>query len=323
MFPRSVLLVLAVITVAVIGCSGGSDSQGANPLAPEIMSADLAAMSSDGNRHLWGYYTLSFNDDGELEEVLPLRIASDHWNVLYWLEYAPCTDCFKVLSVVPTADNTLRVMVSIRHPFSSLNLTGFDVRGITMGNGSQNFPVAGLVTPNRFLGQPELVNADGFTTLYNPTTVGAGPGGYQGYIQGKRSTVPYPNSTLNGYKRFASADGAANRNYFTAGQTIGREFEIYKPAGAFIIGYAVDASWVPPTVVPPYDPITAFPPEANCYEPWRIDYTVENIGEGFTMTGGSVLLKMDVYDYQGKFSHAVPTLECPALFSGTVYATLK
>jgi len=308
--------------LVVLGCSGNSNPQSPD-LIPDNLTADLLSGSFDSNRQLWGYYNLFFNEDGELEEILPLRAVADHWNVLYWLEYSPCTDCFRVTGVTPTPEGTLKLNIAIKHPFATPSLTGFDVRGIAMGSGSQNFPLAGLTTPNKFLGEAELVNADGFTTLYNATTAGSGPGGFQGYIQGTRATIPYPNATLNGFKRFASNPTAAGRNVFLAGQTISREFEIFKPFGSFIVGYAVDASWVPPTRKPVIDPIADFPPEANCYDPWRIDVTQEDIGDGLTATGGAVLLKLDVYDYQGKFSHGVPTVECPALFTGTVFATLK
>ena len=105
------------------------------------------------------------------------------------------------------------VGVQVKHPFPSLNLTGFDVRGIVMFKGTQSFPVSGLKASSSLNGEGELMNADGFTTLYNSTTGGDGPGGLQGYIKGKMS-AGLPDSTLNGYKRFDTNDPANTRSYF-------------------------------------------------------------------------------------------------------------
>jgi len=49
------------------------------------------------------------------------------------------------------------------------------VRGIAMFDGSHLFPQSGLAMSDGTMGDGELLNADGYTTLYNSSTVGHGP----------------------------------------------------------------------------------------------------------------------------------------------------
>jgi PKD repeat protein len=264
-----------------------------------------------------------FIDPASLEyRVLPDHQANTHYNVLGWLEQGPCTNCFQITSVVPSGTGTILVGIKVAHPFTNLNLTGFDVRAIAMFNGSRNFPTAGLNASSRALGDPELVNADGFTSLYNPTTAGSGPAGLQGYIQGKlASKTSTPTALLNGFKRLFSPTPGNTRNALLAGSNGTGTLEIDKPAGPLTFGYAVDANWAPPISKPVDDPMTDFGPEANCPEPWKIILTEEKIGDGLTDAGGSTKLVIDVYDYTGKDSHDSPKVECPELFDGSLTAS--
>jgi len=324
-FRNRFVLPAILLFVFLLGCKS-SDNPATPPTPSEsvgVQAYSVPHSSRDENRYLWGYSEIFIDPESCEYEMVPVRQVADHWNVLRFLEQGPCTSCFKVKGVTPTPKGTLQVSVEIRHPFPAAELTGFDVRGIAMSYGTHYFPVAKFVTSARAQGQGELVNADGYTTLYNPNTWGAGPGGLQGYIQGTRATIPYPNTTLNGFKRHSSSVPGNTRNAFYAGDSITRVYEIFKPSGAFILGYAVDACWVPATTKPVTDPITDFPPEANCPEPWRIEITEHPVDLGLTSQGGETVLTIDVYDYQGKLSHYVPTLECPEIFDGLIYAVYK
>ncbi len=248
-------------------------------------------------------------------EIVPLRQVASHWNVVLWLEQAPCTDCMNILGWSGTPDGTLLFEVQITNPFDNPNLTGFDVRGIPMFRGSYVFDASGLNTPDRTSGDGELVNADGHTTLYNLTTIGSGPEGLQGYIKGKGATAIAPNAVLNGYKRHITDDPANTRNAFYAGSSVIATYEIDMPDGQFIFGYGIDASWASATNKPVTDPMNDFPPKANCTEPWRIEISGDPISYA-----GSTDLVIDVYDWQGKATHLEPVLECPELFEGELTA---
>ncbi len=314
-----------------VACSsaGGSPTPPVSPASPVMPSGtpDLAVQQAEpegeAGHYLWGFYQVYF-DPAELKyEIIPLRQAEGHWNVLKWLEQGPCTNCFTIAHIEPSGTGTILIQIAVKHPFPSPNLTGFDVRGIAMFEGSLEFPVLGLRTSDRSAGDGEVVNADGYTKLYNPSTEGAGPGGFQGYIKGKFGTVNYPNSNLNAYKRFVSDDPSNTRNAFFSGQTVTVEYEIKMPTGPFIFGYAVDASWAKPTKTPVTDPMTDFPESANSPEPWKIVVTPDPMGNGLTNYGGSDMLLIDVYDWQGKDSYKLPVAECPDLFDGTVTASFK
>jgi hypothetical protein len=212
----------------------------------------------------------------------------------------------------------VNVDIAIKHPFSSLNLTGFDVRGIAMFNGSHLFPVSGLNASDHSIGDSELLNADGYTTLYNPTTTDHGP--FESYLKGKLGTAGAPNALLNGYKRYISDFSGNSRNIFSAGDEVMTTFQI-EVSTPLEFSYAVDACWAPPISKPVDDPVTDFGPEANCPEPWKIE--VEESGPGLTPEGGSIALSIVVYDWQGKDSHDAPLLECPELFDGQIPGSLQ
>jgi len=308
---------LFLIIVVMVGCMR-SPSQ--IPILPPD-SRDPALEGTNpsvhsANHYLWGYYLFYVNPESNGIEVVPVREVADHWNVLKWLEQGPCTNCVSIVGFTANPSGTKNVDVKITHPFSSLNLTGFDVRGIAIFNGSHTFPKAGLTTPDKSEGDGELVNADGYTTLYNSTTAGSGPSGLQGYIKGNFATEPPPGATLNGYKCYNTDYSSNTRNAFYAGDEITVTYEIMMPTTAFVFGYAVDASWVPPTNKPVTNPMYDFPPSANCPEPWKIETELNPVGPGLNDHGGEASLWVNVYDYQGIDSHGHPKLECPELFDG-------
>jgi len=277
-------------------------------------------MESAGHS-LWGYYLVRIDEKDYSAEIIPIRATAGHLNVLQFLEQGLCTNCFKLAGITPNPAGTLDVNVSIKHPFTNLNLTGFDVRGIAMFNGGHVFPASGLIVSDRTSGEGELVNADGYTALYNPSTVGHG---LESYMKGKMATATAPNATLNGYKRFITDTPANTRNAFYAGGEIIVTFQVDMPdsPNPWIFGYAVDASWAPAINKPVDDPMTDFGPEANCPEAWKIK-AIYTPSDGLTDCGGQVSVAVDVYDWLGKDDTHLPTVECPELFDGQVEAAWK
>jgi len=307
----------------LLSCSSGShvNQNRISPVIPDITAAGTVPLESTGHI-LWGYYLVRIDENDYSAEIIPIRVTASHLNVLQFLEQAPCTGCFKLAGITPNPDGTLNVNVSIQHPFTNMNLTGFDVRGIALFNGSYVFPESGLVMPDRTKGEGEVVNADGYTALYNPTTVGHG---LESYMKGKLATATPPNATLNGYKRFITDNPANTRNAFYAGEEIIVTFQVDmpNPPNPWIFGYAVDASWAPPISKPVIDPMTDFGPEANCPEGWKIEVTDTPIGNGLTDCGGQTNFTIDIYDWQGKDDAYPVVVECPELFDGEVEATWK
>ena len=199
------------------------------PTVPVPQSQEVSSYPSPGSSHsLWDYELITIDPTTLQFETAPVRDIAAHYNILSWLEQSPCTNCFKLVSVKPSGNGTLLCDIRIKHPFPSLNLTGFDVRGICMFQGSYKIAGTNIIMSDKSKGEAELVNANGFTELYNPTTSGDGPGGLQGYIKGKLA-IGAPNCTLNGFKRFVSNKSGNTRNAFYAGDTIDETFEIVPP----------------------------------------------------------------------------------------------
>ena len=314
--PVKVLALSMVVAFSLCGCSRDKS----DPLTPPNSADNTAPITqavhaSTPNHFLWGYYLISIDSGDFSAEVLPVRIGTIHLNVLQFLEQSPCTNCFRLAGISPNPDGTLNVNVTIEHPFQNKNLTGFDVRGVAMFNGSHEYPELGVVTSDRNLGVGEILNADGYTSLYNPTTAGHA---FEGYIKGKFATASAPTATLNAFKRYVTDDPSNTRNAFFAGDEITSTFviDMPDPPNPWLFGYAVDASWAPPIKKPVENPMTDFGPGANCPEPWKIDIVSDRV-----FVDGKTQLIIDVYDWQGRLTHNQPLIESPELFPEGVWAS--
>ena len=317
-----IIIFISVINLALASACTTPGS-GAGNVTPDGVNQGLDESRQGGisNHYLWGYFTGLFDPVANKAELVPMRNVTGHWNVLAFLENGPCLDCVKLGKIVPSGNGTLLIDVKITHPFGSWDWTGFDVRGICMFNGTHSFPSQALTVSDKSIGEGELVNADGFTTLYSTETAGKGPGGMQGYIQGKLATPTIPVAKLNGFKCYSTLSPDNVRNAFYGADVLTRSYDIDMPDGPLVFGYAVDACWVAPLKSPVTDPMIDFPLKANCPEPWKVEVADEPIGAGLNEQGGQAKLKIKVYDRQGKDSHGMPIIECPELWNGFVGAT--
>lgn len=314
---------IAVVLFFLAGCSGNNSpvTPGApNDNEPSNEVTDPARETSDyTNNHILLNRSLIYidaTDPNSVEfEVVPIRAGSIHLNILKLLEVGPCTDCFKLVGFNLVEPGVLDVDIEITHPFDNLDFSVFDVRGIMMFDGSYTFPESDLDVSDPSAGDGALLNADGFTTLYNGATIGLA-GDLFTYFPGKLSTPTVPNSDINGYIRHNTNYPGNIRNVFFSGDSVTQTYSLLMPAVEFVLGYAVDANWAMPLADPVVDPITDFGVDANCPEPWKIDITVDP-GDP---SGTVATLQIDVYDWEGSTTHAPPVVECPDLFTGTVTA---
>ena len=315
-------IVLLVFFVTFhLGCSSGGHNS--SPVLPDEISTPPEVLAnsipeSHNTHHLLAYSLINIdatNPDDVKAEIIPARAGSVHINILKFLEFAPCTDCFKIVGLNFPEPGKLNVDIEITHPFGDMNYTAFDVRGIVMFNGSHVFPASGLTMSDSSMGDGELLNAEGLTRLYNGSTLDMA-GDFFTYYQGKLATPSVPNADLNGFLRHISDDPANTRNALYAGDSVTRTYSLALPSAEFVLGYAVDASWDIPTVDPVTDPMTQFPGTANCIEPWKIE------ASSYPIAGdGSTTLTIDVYDWQGQDSISTVLVECPELFTGQIAAT--
>ena len=316
----TLILVLFLSGVIIIGCS--SKGSNTSPILPDETQSSIemtgSTTASGGNHHFCLLYNMihfDVTDPDDLKyEVVPVRGGAMHLNILVYLELGPCTNCFEVVDVDVPQPGVLDVVIRFTHPLEDKALTLFDVRGILMFHGSYVFPESSLIISNPVMGDGALLNPDGYTALYNGSTMYM-TGPLLTYFPGKYATPEIPNADVNGYIRYRKE---STRNAFFAGQDSKKTFTLKMPtAGQFALGYAVDVSWKAPINVPAYDE-EDFGPDANCPEAWKIE--VEDIGPGLTVNGGTTKLQIDVYDWQGIDDAHPVWVECPDLFDGEVQA---
>jgi len=293
------LIILTSLLLAVIGCASGS---GNNSIIPSPTSSDLRQISNpdpsltDGRWGCWGIYDLEIACDGSYVNVAPDRSASVRWgyhlNAVKFLEEHPCTDCFRTsnLHVLPNGD--VSIDVTLEHPWPDTEenryCTGFDVRGVVMFRASQYMPDnelrirAGMEPWNgpwhhRYSsiekGDPELVNLDGWTSIWAPDYIFKDFDLEEGlpiyeYYPGKYATGA-DLGTINGYKHFWTNE---TRHMFEAGKSATRTYIIHPPAQGSVIeaSYAIYAHWAPPSVIPVNNPAEDFPPQANSSLPYEL-----------------------------------------------------
>jgi len=313
--------ILKCILLIVVCSFAGSCSKGGNPISPGVGNEELdsgistGTDSLSGNPHqLIGYYLFLVNDEHTEIEVIPVREVADHFNVRKFLENWPCTTCISIEDFEKPEPGRLDITIQLQNPFFGTYIYGFDVRGICMFNGSVSFPASGNIFSDSDFGDGELLNAHGYTGLYNPTTFGLGPGVFT-YTKGKWGTNTFPNATINGYMRHSSHTHWKTRAVFDT-DIVSEVYEIKVPDGPFVFGYAVDASWAPPDNIPVENPQDDFPITANAPEPWQFDIWIDQIGHGFTPSGGSVYIDVQTFCWWEADTMFAPVIECPALWDG-------
>ena len=123
-------LLLSLVAIAVIGCSGvGKDS----PSSAPDMSGDLTPYTkANSSRALWGLWNIRFDMADLTVTIEPIRNTQLHFNITDMVTPPACNDCLAIH--VNSFDPITRIMdidVTLRNP---TNLAGHDVRGILYTN---------------------------------------------------------------------------------------------------------------------------------------------------------------------------------------------
>ena len=314
---RQFVIISTLILILTIGACSGTGNPSYPPVNENpIVNGNGTIFSTDmesSGHHLFGMWELAFDFDKVNAEAIPLRVASIHVNVRKFMEGYPCLTCLTLENFLPQPDNTFFIDVRFQHPFSGLaQYSGFDVRGIAIFNQTYTFPASGLtISDSKNLGL-ELLNADGFTTLFNPVDFPEGSDApVFTYTKGLKATLLTSPARLNGFKEYFPD---AERRLFPSGGNQAQTYHIARPVGSKIkVGYAVDASWAPPIHKPVENPLTDFGPNANCQEAYKI---VATVGSGLQPGCGSAQIQIDVYDHQGIGTIGQVFCEAPDLFTG-------
>ncbi|HEX9746712.1 MAG TPA: hypothetical protein VGB30_14940 [bacterium] len=327
-----------VLVLFLVGCGGG----GSSPLSPDMnqpgtglnltpdqpIDRDQNGLPAGFNddRYIWGMWDMHVNADHTAIEAVPIRSAAFHLNIVGYLENPPGTQLLQITNLSFSQNDTLLVDIQLRHPFSgSKFLTGFDVRGIAI------LPAQRLFQTQRdfFIGTPEqkteqlyasrqLVNADGYTTLWNRHTAKlVQHPNILGYIIGRLATKDeaFIEGNLHGFKAFWTDP---QRRVFQANQANTRTYEFDFPPGPLSFAYAVDCSWEPPDVTPVVDVWADFPASANSMEPYQMSASI--ISNTLTRTTGQATIQFEIFDWQDAQNLSSVTVEAPAIFGGVMNA---
>ncbi len=305
-------VIVFVILTTFVGCSSGQ-----SPVTPASNPDQLSLNSiNQSNRTIWGYWTVRVDPDLESIDIVPDRQAGSHFNVVRLLEVDPCTDCLSIQNLSWLPNNIVQCDFELRHPFPGLvKFTGFDVRGVLVADGDTLFPAI-----DRFVSldgsNPTLIDPDGYTALFNPVEFPSGstPWPILEYIQGKLSFGDDFTATLNPYMAFSKDN---QRRMFEAGATETVTVTLKYPSVPFEFGYVVDASWI--LVDDVVDPEIDFPPEANCLEPYNLDFEMST--ELTDEQGDYAQARVEVFDHQGKETIGTVWIECPSLSDHEVILT--
>ncbi len=304
------ILIILVILLAFVGCSS-RQSPVTLGTGSELVSQNT---NNQSNRTIWGYWAIRIDPDSETFEIVPDREVGSHFNVVRLLEVDPCTNCLSISNVSWLPNNIVQCDFQLTHPFpGNLKLTGFDVRGVLVTDGDTLFPAN-----SRFVSldgsNPYLLNPDGFTNLFNPVEFPADTALWPilGYFPGKLAFGDNFTGTLNPFMAFCKENP---RRMFEAGATETVTINLKYPSTPFEFGYVVDASWMKVDNV--IDPVTDFPPEANCLEPYRLDFRMLSVLNA--VIGDSAEVQVEVFDHQGIDTISTVSIECPSLFDGEVF----
>lgn len=288
-----------VIVFLLAGCSGGDPVLPGESGPGNEISAAVSGI--DGGRMLWGIYEVVIDPAVPDVRIMPARTGEFHANVRSFLEDLPCHDCLKIVAPIVPQPYGMDVNIALEHPFPGLNeYIGFDVRGIVMMEGTYEFSALNIMTTRAPTGEWALLNPDGFTRVFNAGEYSLP--GILGYSPGRMlpPTWPPPPDNLNPFKAYYSngqGEDEGGRRAFFPGDEVTRTFKLQLVEGMeFKFWYAIDASWEPPPGDPPYS-VSDFPPEANCPEAYRFDFSVVS-GE-LNPDGGQVRIGADIWDHQG------------------------
>ena len=280
------IIFLSMLAALIIGCG-----HSASPVLPSG-NADASGLTGQagsiyGDQYcLWSEGEIFIAETHDRVDVVPRRNSRVHLNALKFLEEY-CTDCLKITNIHNNGDSTIDLTVQIKHPFKGFpQYTGFDVKGILMFDGSWtnegHFYYPPWPDPFRVswrgLGDPQVLNADGYTLRWSPSYDSGSTQPIFNYYEGKYANGT-PTANLNAYKNFYTHE---NRHMFITDGIVTKTYTIWLPPGeAVTAGYAVEACWEPPLKMPVTDPINDFPSTANQPEAYEFKIVL-NSGEVIT-----------------------------------------
>jgi len=311
------LLLVIIFAIALsLSCSGGDKV----PVSPEL-SPDQPKQAQSIPTQLWGLWDVTFDPATGTAEIIASRTAQYTMNMVKFLQPPEVPENQIEIFIHDTTqwqEGYVDVDVTLHHPFPNHDFaTGFDVRGVIIGNGStqsQFNPSVKYVGPNDLI----VLNADGYTRWFNPvefTTYDT----LFGFTESHSGTQSVDwTATINGYRFFC--DGLDDvsyaaysfgepwfdnpRAYFAPSSTLKRNYILQFPMidgnPSYQFQFACVASWAMPSQNPPAIP-DDFPIEANAPEVFaaRMQDSSDMYYVNESTYGGDLAIVARVFDHQG------------------------
>jgi hypothetical protein len=313
------ICVPVLLILASLGCGGGGGPTSPLVQQPAGLQGSGAEAWDNNGRISWGYWEIAIDGTSLTAEVIPVRNADIHFNVLHMLENWACKKCVTVDKVSFSPEGHMLVDVSIRHPYpvNRLDLTGRDVRGVVIFDGTTPFYAHTTRDLNgddqTLLASRRLLNPDGYTTHFNRWTAKPGTE-LTNYLRG-RLTHPdelYLTGNLHPFRYFYTHDYL---RLFYPGYTVTQTYEFnIKKFEWVIFGYSVDASWNPSLHWPVTNPVLDFPISASCREAYQVSMSITD--NQLTRQAGHCDMEIDIFDHQGIDTISTISIEAPDLFVG-------
>jgi len=310
---KNLIILLMLSAIFLTSCSGAA----VGPVIPTASDAGEKVGTSESARLWnWGMFQMHIPADHQSISMIPDRNADRHYNVKMLLEQSPCDNCIWVSKFVNNGDGTVSISIKIRHPYPGQPYyTGFDVRGVLYL--TTNYHLYGSLgnfkIPAHCSGDPELLNADGFTRAYDMSfpTEGIQPiflyqpdGDLGGSLS--KDDISGPGTPIWPFICYYSNE---ERRYFSCTSVVERTYNLALPEGEWVFGYSVDACWAPPTNTPVMNVVDDFPINANTLHDYRIDASISGplVGEEPS------LLKMRIYKHFPELLEHTSAGDCDAV----------
>lgn len=316
---RPVLFFMIIYAFIGAGCSGANAVTSDNlPLFSNNAFADFLPVARTGSityEGIIGAFSVVINTETLTGEVLPLRRAgaigdSFDSHITEFMNKTPCSDCVKLSGIALSSEHNIKVNFKIRHPFTDLlkrpDLHVFDVRGILLHPGGVSFgmilsDVDGDGNANEIIQtDPDfLLNADGYTTHFDDSTLGS-------YFD---PPLNYPGN-LNAFKNFFldptsdSFDPYQAKGHNVMKVNSGWDTQTYifntPPEETFSFTFIVDASYGQSATRFTRDEPEYYLPEFNRKEAWQVTAETYNdtLEEG--QVNSSVCIRVYVKDWQAQ-----------------------
>ena len=269
-----------VISIFFFSACSGKHSSTESPISPDVIpgNAPEIALSGMGSHSMVAVYDACIDPESGTFTIEPSqRFGAFHF---------PLTNMFpNVLKITGYSFGPpFTASIKLTHPYPTSSIVGYDPRVIACLPAN---PGVSLTFPSHqvSMNNSVLLEPDGYTKLFDNTSLPGNVNPFMAYFTGKS------------YRQWGAATGTVETRTWV--------MDISGFGGPIQFKLIVDVSTNYPA---PSTPITD-----NCLEPFNLEIDTHS---SMTSSGGTAVVDVFVYDWQGKDSIGSVKAEAPDLFEG-------